>query len=179
MLDHLGLHSALRAHVGTFARRTGIKTELIAKPGVPKIDGPRGEVLFRVVQEALNNVFKHAKATAARIELALAGDSLCMEITDNGCAFSLEEKMGATPTGRLGLLVMQERVRNESGTFSIESTRGKGTRIRVQVPIESKPRRPAWADDAGCVIPMPFPAPAALAKSTGGTGPARRPQWSA
>ena len=156
MLDHLGVHSALRAHVGTFTRRTGIKTELVVQPELPRIDGPGSEVLFRVAQEALNNVFKHAKATAVRIELGSSDGSTRMEIEDNGCAFSLEEKLGAKPTGRLGLLVMQERVRNVKGTLSIESVSGRGTRIRVEIPSEAK-----QADESQFLIPMPAPVPPA------------------
>jgi signal transduction histidine kinase len=68
MLDHLGLQSALRAHILAFTRQTGIRTELVPHPLLARLDERRGEVLFRVAQEALNNVFKHAGATAARIE---------------------------------------------------------------------------------------------------------------
>ena len=74
MLDHLGLQSALRAHVLAFSRQTGIRTELVSHPNLARLDERRGEVLFRVAQEALNNVFKHARATAARIEFTSAGD---------------------------------------------------------------------------------------------------------
>jgi signal transduction histidine kinase len=77
-----------------------------------------------------------------------AGDALRTEIADNGCAFSTEEKFGGKPTGRLGLLVMQERVRNVNGTFSIESKTGRGTRILVQIPMS----HPAGPSDPGQIL---------------------------
>lgn len=139
MLDHLGVQSALRSHLASFSQRTGIRTELIAHPSLNRIDGLRGEVFFRVAQEALNNVFKHAKATEAKITFSSTGDYLEMEIADNGCAACIEEKIGGKRSGRLGLLGMQERVRLVNGTFAIESIPGRGTRIRVQIPLRAPP----------------------------------------
>lgn len=135
MLDHLGVQSALRSHLASFSQHTGIRTELVAHPSLGRIDSLRGEVLFRVAQEALNNVFKHAKATAAKIVFSVTGDSLAMEIADNGSAFCVEETLAGKRSGRLGLLGMQERVRLVDGTFAIESAPGRGTRIRVQLPL--------------------------------------------
>jgi signal transduction histidine kinase len=138
MLDHLGFHPALRAHAAVFARRTGIKTRLVAHPEMSRINGPQGDVLFRVAQEALNNAFKHSGATSVRVAFSCDGDFLGMEIADNGCSFCVEEKLGAKPTGRLGLLGMKERVRLVNGTFAIESRPGHGTRIRVQIPLDTR-----------------------------------------
>jgi signal transduction histidine kinase len=149
MLDYLGFHSALRAHVTSFNRRTGILTELVAHPSLARIDGPRGEVLFRVAQEALNNVFKHAKATAVKIEFTASDGALGMEIADNGCAFCVEEKLGSRRSGRLGLLGMQERVRLVNGTFAIESGSGRGTRVRVQIPFDAQSKRATPTEGSG------------------------------
>ncbi len=135
ILDDLGLHAALRAHVATFARRTGIRADLVAHPVLESLDPAKGEVLFRVAQEALNNVFKHAKATAVRIEFTFACGALGMEVSDNGCAFRVEEKLHSGPSGRLGLLGMQERVRLANGTFAVESRPGRGTCVRVRIPV--------------------------------------------
>jgi len=139
-LDHFGLHSALRTHAAMFTQRTGIKTNLVAHPSMDRISGPQGDVLFRVAQEALNNVYKHSKATAVEIAFRCDGDVLGMEIADNGCSFCVEEKFGSKPTGRLGLLGMKERVRLVDGSFAIESGPGLGTRIRVQVSLGSRER---------------------------------------
>jgi signal transduction histidine kinase len=132
-LDHFGLHSALRTHAAMFTQRTGIKTNLVAHPKMDRISGPQGDVLFRVAQEALNNVYKHSKATAVEIAFSCDSEVLGMDIADNGCSFCVEEKLGLRPTGRLGLLGMKERVRLVDGSFAIESRPGLGTRIRVQV----------------------------------------------
>ncbi len=150
MLDHLGLQSALRAHILAFSRQTGIKTELISHPHLAFLDERRGEVLFRVAQEALNNVFKHARATTAKIEFTSTEDALEMEIGDNGCAFDVEEQLGSKRNGHLGLLGMQERVRLVNGKFSIESASGNGTRVRVKVPLDTQPNgRPRQRDGNG------------------------------
>jgi signal transduction histidine kinase len=139
-LDHFGLHSALRTHVTVFTQRTGIKTNLVAHPRMDRISGPQAEVLFRVAQEALNNVYKHSEATEAEIAFSCDGDVLGMDITDNGCSFCVEEKLGSRPTGRLGLLGMRERVRLVDGSFAIDSRPGLGTRIRVQVCLGARIR---------------------------------------
>jgi signal transduction histidine kinase len=149
MLDHLGLHSALRTHAALFTQRTGIKTNLVAHPSMDRISGLQGDVLFRVAQEALSNVFKHSRATAVRISFCCEGDILGMEIADNGRSFCVGDQFGTKPTGRLGLLGMKERVRLVNGTFEIESGPGLGTRIRVQVPLESRPNGAENGEKAG------------------------------
>lgn len=137
LLDHLGLHSALRAHLANFTKQTGLPVELVAPPTLSRVDGPKGEALFRVAQEALSNIFKHAQATMAKIEFTATDDAVRMEISDNGRAFSVEEKLGRTKrTGRLGLLGMQERLRLVGGTLTIESTPGRGTRVCAELPLD-------------------------------------------
>jgi len=135
MLDHLGLHSALRAHLAEYTDRTGIQTELVAHPDLARLDSRRSEALFRVAQEALTNVFKHAEAAAARIDFASDGETLAMEISDNGRSFSVEEKLGIGRGDRLGLLGMRERIRLVGGTFAIQSIRGSGTRLSVRLTL--------------------------------------------
>jgi signal transduction histidine kinase len=142
MLDHLGLQSALRAHILVFTKQTGIRTELVPHPILARLDERREEVLFRVAQEALSNVSKHSGASSARIEFTSADDALQMEIGDDGCAFSVEEQLGAnTSKGHLGLIGMQERVRHVNGSFAIESASGNGTRVRVRIPLDGRPSR--------------------------------------
>ncbi len=137
MLDHLGLQSALRAHNLAFARRTGIRTELISHSHLALLDEGRAEVLFRVAQEALNNVYKHARATCAKIEFTSTGDSISMEVVDDGCSFEVDEHLSGKANGRLGLLGMQERVRLVKGVFSIRSVAGEGTRVSVSLPLQA------------------------------------------
>jgi signal transduction histidine kinase len=163
ILDHLGLLSALRSHVSVFAQRTGIKTELVAHPDLALVDGARAEAMFRVAQEALNNVFRHARATAVEIRFSVTEDSLCMDVTDNGCAFSVAEKLGEKPNGRLGLLGMQERMRHVNGMFAIESEPGKGTHVRARLPLHGRARQASALEDTDPLFTMPAttaPAPA-------------------
>ncbi len=159
MLDHLGLQSALRAHILVFTKQTGIRTELVSHPLLARLDERRGEVLFRVAQEALNNIFRHARATSARIEFTSAGDALNMEVGDNGCAFDAEQQLGGRGGGCLGLLGMQERVRLVNGSFSINSSPGAGTRIRVRIPMDAPARDRARLprDDNGLEALAPHP----------------------
>lgn len=135
MLDHLGVHAALRAHVATYARRTGIRAEIVAHPDLDRLEPQAAEVIFRVAQEALSNVFKHARASRVRIAFTSDGRRLAMEVDDDGCAFPVEPALGEGRNGRLGLLGMRERVRLVNGRFAIDSTPGRGTRIRVEIPI--------------------------------------------
>jgi signal transduction histidine kinase len=139
MLDHLGVQAALHAHVTNFTRQTGIRTELIAHPDLARLDGSRGEILFRVAQEALNNVRQHAQATTAKIEFTSTDGILGMEIADNGRGFDVAGNPGSDQTGRLGLLGMQERVRQVNGSLAIESAPGRGTHVCVGIPFEQKP----------------------------------------
>ena len=139
MLDHLGIQSALRAHILDFTRRTGIRTELVAHPHLARLDEGRGEVLFRVAQEALNNVYKHAQATSVKIEFTSGDGFLDMEVRDDGCAFNVQSELAGESNGRLGLLGMKERVRLVKGCLSIDSMPGKGTCVRVKIPVDAMP----------------------------------------
>jgi two-component system sensor histidine kinase DegS len=143
MLDHLGVHSALRAYLTNFTRQTGIKVELIPHPVLAQINGQRGEAIFRVTQEALCNVFKHAQATKVKIAFTATAEVMRMEISDNGRAFSVEEKLDCHKgIGRLGLLGMQERLRLVGGTFAITSKPGRGTKLSVKLPLNGEPKTP-------------------------------------
>jgi signal transduction histidine kinase len=158
MLDHLGLLSALRAHILVFAKQTGIRTELVPHPLLTRLDERREEVLFRVAQEALSNVFKHSGASSAKIEFTSADDVLQMEIGDDGCAFSVEEQLATRTSGRHGLIGMQERVRHVNGSFAIESVSGNGTRVRVKIPLDERksPGDRLAAGAEGSARPFPF-----------------------
>jgi signal transduction histidine kinase len=138
MLDHLGVHAALRSHVASFTHRTHIAVDLGSHPELGRIKGQHGEVLFRITQEALSNVFKHAQAKRVTITFSATADALQVEIADNGRAFVVAEKLGAR-TGRLGLLGMQERVRLVQGTFAIASAPGRGTCVTAQIPFSTRP----------------------------------------
>ena len=88
--------------------------------------------LFRVSQEALTNVLKHAKAAVVRLTLAVDAESVSVTITDDGCGFDAESAMDHRTRG-LGLLIMQERLRAVDGSLRIESRPGAGTNVIARV----------------------------------------------
>jgi signal transduction histidine kinase len=135
MLDHLGLIPALRAYVRVFSKRTGLPVRFQAAPEAEGLGMEEKTVLYRVTQEGLTNVARHARAHRAAVLIRRGDRSIRMEIQDDGRAFNVESKMGPRKT-RLGLLGIQERVRLVNGQFSIESQPGKGTTLRVEIPIK-------------------------------------------
>lgn len=154
MLDHLGPYAALQNYVKLFTERTGIKTELESTVSLDSLNQQQGTVLYRIAQESLTNVFKHARATRVRIVLRQLPEAICMEIIDNGRAVSAQELNGGSPQ-RLGLLGMQERVRLVNGVFAIESVPKRGTTVRVQIPVPAAaPTPPPNGRSRGRRVPV-------------------------
>jgi PAS domain S-box-containing protein len=135
MLDHLGPVAALQNYVKTFTERTGIKANIEGTVSVDQLNNQQGTVLYRVAQESLTNVYKHAQATQVRIRLRQLPRAVCMEIADNGRAFSQPKQTNGNGRQPLGLLGMQERVRLVNGQFAIESVPRRGTTVRVEIPL--------------------------------------------
>ena len=134
-LDHLGVQSALTEHVTQFRRNTGLPVELVTHPDLGQLDEARGEILFRVVQEALN-YFSRRGATGVRIGFTAAEGLLVGEILATGAApVALTDEPGsAKRADRIELLAIQERVRQLGGTFAAE-TLPHGGRIRATIPL--------------------------------------------
>jgi signal transduction histidine kinase len=138
ILDELGLVPALRSCLNAFAERTGLVVRLRANPIAEQLNGEQKTVLFRVAQESLTNVAKHAEASQVEIVIRKAGDGVCMEVADNGKSFREKPPAkGKQGTRRLGLLGMQERARLVNGTFAVKAQPGRGTTIRVVIPFKS------------------------------------------
>ena len=135
MLDELGLLPALRAYMKSFAKRTGLRVQLRAGAATKKLNDSQKTVLFRIAQESLTNVAKHAAATQVSVVIRKAGDSVCMEVIDDGKSFREDAANSAKRKQRLGLLGMQERARLVNGKFTIKPKPGKGTTIRVVIPM--------------------------------------------
>ena len=133
MLDDLGLAAALRSYIQGFAERTQLAITFDAEPIIEHLGDDEKMVLYRVVQEALTNVARHAEATQVNINMRGTRVALRLEISDNGKAFSAAQKENSQK--RLGVLGMQERVRLVNGTFHIDSREGKGTTVRVDLPL--------------------------------------------
>jgi signal transduction histidine kinase len=89
---------------------------------------------YRIIQEALNNVAKHANATVAKVYMARQPDALRIVVEDNGVGFDASAPRSPDRRG-LGLIGMRERASYLNGTVAIESTRGRGTRIVVELPV--------------------------------------------
>jgi signal transduction histidine kinase len=131
ILDDLGLVEALRSECAGFSRREGIAVDY--RPGNVPANVPRDTALciYRVAQEALRNVAKHAGVNVASVALVAAGPEMCLRIQDNGAGFE-PESLRSQPG--LGLSSMAERVRLIEGKLSITSAPGTGTTIEVRVP---------------------------------------------
>jgi signal transduction histidine kinase len=134
-LDDLGLIPALHSFMKHFTTRTGVRARLTAFAGVEKLDTARRTILYRVAQEALNNVARHAQASRAEVKIQKSDGAICMKIKDNGKGFQAERLSHSKKNKRLGLLGMRERVEMVSGRFTVESTPGNGTTIHARVPL--------------------------------------------
>ncbi|PJA31596.1 MAG: hypothetical protein CO187_08575 [Zetaproteobacteria bacterium CG_4_9_14_3_um_filter_53_7] len=132
-LETVGLVEAIRALIGDWRHSTGINI-IFSKHG---FDGAISEssetVLYRVVQESLTNIVRHANANHVEVELQRTGDQIRLEISDNGCGFDLD----AMPAG-MGLVGMRERVQAMDGLFQIFSEPGKGTTVICQLSTGQK-----------------------------------------
>src|SRR6185503_3379233 len=137
MLDDLGLAPALRSYVKAFAERNGLRAWCRACPEVEKLSSEQKIVLYRVAQESLNNIAKHAEANQVEVLIRNFRGAIRMEIKDNGKSFQVDRLNPAKGNERLGLLGIQERVRLIDGNFAVESERGKGTTVRVQIPFRA------------------------------------------
>jgi len=145
LLDDLGLTAALHSYVKSFTKQTRIRIRVTAFAAVERLDSDKRTVLYRVVQEALTNVARHAHATSVTVSIRRLRGVVCMEIHDNGKSFQVQRALYPTKIKRLGLLGMRERVEMVGGSFSVDSARGKGTTIRAEVPFGRSRRRSAGA----------------------------------
>jgi signal transduction histidine kinase len=99
------------------------------------VNGDKRTVLYRVAQEALTNVARHAQASHAEVKIQKLDGAICMKITDNGKGFQKERVLHAKKGKRLGLLGMRERLEMVGGNFTVTSAPSKGTTVRVQIPL--------------------------------------------
>ncbi len=136
VLDELGLIPALRSALRGTAGLAGLRVTLRADPLAEKLGGEEKLVLFRVAQECLNNVVKHAQASHVRMTLAKANGGILLRVADNGKSFQPDQR-DSVKGQRLGILGMKERVRLVNGTFQIQGRPGKGTTVQVKVPLKT------------------------------------------
>ena len=137
LLDDLGLMPALQFLVEDFLRRTSLACELTGEGVEDDLPDAAKTCVYRVVQEALHNCEKHARAANVRVMVRQAAGTLSAEIEDDGCGFSTAAAGKMPRAGRmgLGLLGMRERAAIAGGLLAIESAPGKGTRVLLQIPL--------------------------------------------
>jgi len=135
VLDDLGLIPALHAFVKAFSQRTRIHVNMKVFAGVEALDSNQRTTLYRVAQEALTNVARHAKATRVDIVIVKLTGGIAMKIKDDGKSFAVEKVMNARGRNRLGLLGMRERMEMVGGQFDIASAPGLGTTITARLPL--------------------------------------------
>ena len=141
LLDDLGLIPALHAHLRGFTRRTKIRVRFSAYADIEKLGTDKRTALYRVAQEALRNVDKHARARLVTVSLETSGETVRMDIHDDGRSFAVDGAAAASMNGGLGLLGMRERLEMVGGSLDIQSARGRGTNVRATVPAEPPRRR--------------------------------------
>jgi signal transduction histidine kinase len=138
ILDDLGLVPAIKSYIKSFSKQTELPITLTYNSRLNGLNEFNKVVLFRVIQESLCNISKHAKATKVSISIRKTGLTIFLDVHDNGRSFKVKNNQAAFKTKRLGLLGMAERVRMAKGQLTITSSKAKGTLISVQVPYTRK-----------------------------------------
>ena len=140
VLDDLGLVPALQGQAKEFSERTGVEASLMVGGRRQRLEPETEIVLFRIAQEALTNVGKHAAASKVLMRLEFEKERVQLVITDNGQGFDPREALEAGGAQRRawGLLGMQERVSLVGGVCEIASRRGDGSTVRVVIPVQSE-----------------------------------------
>jgi len=133
MLDDLGLAAAIEWQAEEFQKRTGIESEVSLGSEEPVLNRDQSTTLFRIFQETLTNVIRHARATKVEVRLEEQDGRIVLEVTDNGRGITQEE---ISDPKSFGLIGMRERVEFIDGEVTIVGSPGKGTRITVTLPLE-------------------------------------------
>jgi len=138
MLDDFGLPDTLRWYLRKFSDRTGVRTELVDDHLIERLPIDVEVCVYRVVQEALTNVSRHAQASACRVFVQRVASSLIVTVEDDGVGWqvpALDRKMARDG---LGLVGIRERVEDLGGRFRIEGKSGKGTRLTIELPLAAR-----------------------------------------
>jgi len=147
LLDDLGLPAALDWYLTGFGRRHGITVELLRERMEDRLEPQIEAALYRIVQEAMTNVAKHARAEVAIVYLRRVDDTVVVTIEDHGIGFE-----PAHARGGLGLLGIRERVAHLQGTISIDAAPGRGTRLTIALPARRGARTGADEPDVETTV---------------------------
>jgi PAS domain S-box-containing protein len=134
VLDDMGLAAAIEWQAGEFASRNGVQCKVTVPPVDLHLDGDRATATFRIFQECLTNVIRHAQAKSVRVDLCQEEESILLVVEDDGIGFS--ESRFSNALGSLGLLGMKERAQFCGGDVQISSSPGNGTTVTVRVPLD-------------------------------------------
>jgi PAS domain S-box-containing protein len=146
LLDDLGLAPALRSLLDQQARRAGLRAQFFATEPLENIDPEIQTTGFRIAQEAITNVLRHAKAQSVGVHLQTEAGLLQLKIVDDGNGFDLAEIEGrAQQAASFGLMGMRERAALVGGRVQIISSPNKGTAVRVSLPLHASDERPRSA----------------------------------
>jgi signal transduction histidine kinase len=134
MLDDLGLVPAIEWLSSNFMQRCGVPCALCVHDEMAlELPEPYATAVFRIIQEALNNIAKHARASKAVVTLGKTPESVRLCVRDDGCGFFSD---GARKPQSLGLMGLRERAQLLGGSVSIRSAPGKGTTVEVSIPLD-------------------------------------------
>ncbi|MBN1995067.1 MAG: HAMP domain-containing protein [Anaerolineae bacterium] len=135
-LEELGFYPALQRFTSDFGEQNQLRVDLCVLGSPDNLPASLELVLFRIIQEAMHNVSKHARANTVWINLNLAaGNSVTLQIRDDGLGFDLSGLNQFVRHGHLGLPQMRERVENLQGTFLLHSQPGQGTELKISLPL--------------------------------------------
>ncbi len=149
LLDEMGWEPALASLCDSLSQRTGLPIDFDSGGPTDRLPPDTELIAYRIVQESLTNIVRHAAATRARVAARLTQEALALSIEDDGSGFDMAALTRADkPTAGLGLLGMQERAERAGGHLTIQTVPGEGTRIRVMLP-RKEPKNGAHQDSAG------------------------------
>ena len=136
-LDLLGLRVALRQHCIKMSRLERIRVRFTHTLGSYSVNGSAATALFRIAQEAINNALRHGRAHEVRVHLAKRKIGVSLTVRDDGTGFDVS-RHPSPGTTHMGLSTMREMANSEGGSFLVESARGKGTVVRVHLPLTAR-----------------------------------------
>jgi signal transduction histidine kinase len=137
MLDDLGLAPTLRWYLKRYEKRVGIIVDLEASSLKERLPVDIETALYRIFQEALTNVTRHAHASHIQLAIRRHKAGVVVDVKDDGCGFDMEQVFGqeASASG-MGILGMRERTVLLGGVFNLHSAPGAGTQISIEIPLE-------------------------------------------
>jgi len=136
-LEELGLSSALRYMLGEFVKHFNIANSSIEMDEIDQLFSPATQInIYRIFQEALTNIARHAQARSIAVAIRKQDDYVTFTVQDDGKGFNVNEVTARKPPARIGLAAMQERARITGGSLELESQKGSGTRVTLNVPFE-------------------------------------------